>query len=227
MKLKSKFSVIIRSRNEESWIGHTIQSVLDNIFKPEIIIIDNNSKDRTIEIVKLFSQDPNLYDKKNPNYTKIKILNIDDYTPGKSLNLGIKNASNENILILSSHCVLKKFNETKHISDLKKYVAIFGNQIPILDGKRIAKRYIWSHFVDKKVTNMYSEMEERYFLHNAICVYKKSYLQKNKFDEYLSGKEDRYWANNMIKKKKKILYDPSMLAEHHFTPAGNTWKGLA
>tara|TARA_B100000965_G_scaffold406339_1_gene444753 strand:- start:1614 stop:2294 length:681 start_codon:yes stop_codon:yes gene_type:complete len=223
----SKFSVIIRSRNEENWIGHSIQSVLDKIFKPEIIVVDNNSTDRTLEIVKLFSQDPNLYDKKNPNYTKIKILNIDEYTPGKALNYGVKNASNENLLILSSHCVLKSFEEKKHINDLKKYVSIFGNQTPILDGKRIAKRYIWSHFQEKKVINMFSNMEDRFFHHNAIAIYKKSFLKKNKFDEFLSGKEDRYWANDMIKKKNKILYDPKLLAEHHFTPSGNTWKGLA
>lgn len=224
---KNKFSVIIRSRNEEAWIGHSIQSVLDNIFKPEIIIVDNNSTDRTLEIVRLFSQDPNLYDKKNPNYTKIKILNIDDYTPGKALNIGVKNASNENLLILSSHCVLRNFDEKKHIKDLKKYVSIFGNQTPILDGKRIAKRYIWSHFQEKKAVNMYSNMEDRYFLHNAIAIYERSFLKKNKFDEFLSGKEDRYWANDIIKRNYKILYDPSLLAEHHFTPAGNTWKGLA
>ncbi len=74
---------------------------------------------------------------------------------------------------------------------------------------------------------MYSNMEDRYFLHNAIAIYKRSFLQKNKFDEFLSGKEDRYWANDIIKRNYKILYDPSLLAEHHFTPAGNTWKGLA
>ena len=44
---KADVSVIIRSRNEERWIGHCIQSVLDNIYKPEIIIVDNNSTDNT------------------------------------------------------------------------------------------------------------------------------------------------------------------------------------
>ena len=223
---KDKFSVIIRSKNEESWIGHTIQSVLDNIFKPEIIIVDNKSTDRTLSIVKLFSQDPALYDKSNPNYTKIKILNIDEYTPGKALNLGAKEASNENLLVLSSHCILKSFNQKKILSDMKKYVSIFGNQTPILDGKRIAKRYIWSHFKNKEVINMYSDMEDRYFLHNAVAIYKKSFLMKNKFDEFLSGKEDRYWANDIVKKKHNFLYDPELSAEHHFTPNGNTWKGL-
>ena len=41
-KSKDKFSVIIRTKNEENWIGHCIQSILDNLEKPEIIVIDNN-----------------------------------------------------------------------------------------------------------------------------------------------------------------------------------------
>ena len=47
-------SIIIRTKNEERWIGHTIQSVLDHITSPEIIIIDNNSSDETIDIVNNF-----------------------------------------------------------------------------------------------------------------------------------------------------------------------------
>ena len=40
--LGKKLSVIIRAKNEERWIGHTIQSVLDFFPGSEIIIIDNN-----------------------------------------------------------------------------------------------------------------------------------------------------------------------------------------
>ena len=55
MKNKEKnVSVIIRTKNEERWIGHAIQSVLDNIHKPEIIIVDNFSKDSTLQIVNHF-----------------------------------------------------------------------------------------------------------------------------------------------------------------------------
>ena len=36
-------SVIIRNKNEERWIGHTIQSVIDTFDKPEIIVVNNNS----------------------------------------------------------------------------------------------------------------------------------------------------------------------------------------
>ena len=58
-------------------------------------------------------------------------------------------------------------------------------------------------------------------------MYERNTLVKYKFDENLTGKEDRYWADSIIKKKKKILYDPELEVDHHYTPNGNTWKGLA
>ena len=224
--MSDKISVIIRSRNEDRWIGHAIQSVLDFIYKPEIIIVDNNSTDETENIVRHFTQDPLLNDKKNNQYTKIKIIKIDNYTPGKALNMGVKKCSNPHLMIISAHCVMKKLNLKKHIQDLKKYVCVFGNNTPIWNGKKITKRYIWSHFVNKRVVNMYSEMEKRHFIHNSIAMYDKKYLSKNPFDEHLPGKEDRYWANYVVKKGKSFLYDPDMEADHHYTEKGNTWKGI-
>ena len=134
--MKEKITVIIRSKNEEQFIGNCIQSVLDNIFKPEIIIVDNNSNDRTLEVVRYFMQDPFLKSKNEKNYTDIKVFRINDYTPGKALNLAVKNASNQNILIISAHCELTNFKINKHLKDLRKYKCIFGNQIPIFFGKK-------------------------------------------------------------------------------------------
>ncbi|MBC70015.1 glycosyltransferase family 2 protein [Acinetobacter sp.] len=222
-----KVSVIIRTKNEERWIGHAIQSVLDHLTKPEIIVVDNNSTDQTIDIVNTFKEDPLLKKKDNSNYTSIKILKIENYTPGRALNLGASKAKNNIILILSSHCVLTKINLNQINDDLKSYVAIFGKQIPVYNGKKIVPRYIWSHFVSKRVTNMYSSMEGRPFLHNAIAIYKRDYLIKNKFDENLVSKEDRYWAIDAKSNKKNILYDPNLEVLHHYTDNGNTWKGIA
>ena len=88
--MNDKISVIIRTKNEERFIGHAIQSILDQIHKPEIIILDNDSSDQTLQIVRLFTQDKNLKNNTNVNYTDIKVFKIKDYTPGKSLNLGVK-----------------------------------------------------------------------------------------------------------------------------------------
>ena len=96
-----KCSVIIRNKNEERWIGHAIQSAVDFIDNPEIIIVDNNSTDNSRRVVSTF------------DYLDIKTHNIDNYTPGKSLNSGIELATNDNILILSAHCVMTECNLKK------------------------------------------------------------------------------------------------------------------
>ena len=209
------------------WIGHAIQSVLDFIKKPEIIIVDNNSSDRTLEIVKRFQHDPNLEDKSDSNFTDLSIHSINDYTPGKALNLGISKASYDYILILSSHCVITKLNIDEVINDLLEYQAIFGNQLPIMDGKKVSRRYLWSHFLSERCVNLYSEMEGRYFFHNAFSLFNKDFLTENPFDEYLTTKEDRYWAQRIISKNYKILYNPENSVNHYYTVNGNTWKGLA
>ena len=74
---------------------------------------------------------------------------------------------------------------------------------------------------------MYSSLEDRYFLHNAIAIYKKKFMLKNPFNENLQGKEDRYWINDLIKNKKyDYLYDPQLQVYHNYTDNGNTWKGI-
>jgi rhamnosyltransferase len=223
----NKVSVLIRTKNEEQWIGHCIQSILDNIDNPEIIILDNNSSDRSLQIARSFLQDKTLKNTRSKSYTNIKFLNIQDYTPGKSLNKGVKNSKNDYVMIISAHCVISKIDMKKTILDLKKNVCVFGNQIPIFFGKKLLKRYIWTHFREKEVKNMFSELENRHFLHNAIAIYKKSFLAKNKFDENLSGKEDRYMAQEIINQKKSYLYDPNLEVMHHYTPGGKTWIGVA
>tara|TARA_Y100000992_G_scaffold301367_1_gene272100 strand:- start:3039 stop:3731 length:693 start_codon:yes stop_codon:yes gene_type:complete len=225
LKKKSELSVILRTKNEETWIGHAIQSILDNLYKPEIIIIDNNSTDQTLDIVRHFIQEPHL-EKTVSKYTDIKIFKIDNYSPGKSLNLGIKKSTKKFIMIMSAHCILKKVNYFKHTKDLKKYAGIFGKQNPIWNGKKITKRYIWSHFEDKEIPNMFSKLENRYFFHNAISIFEKKKLIKYPFHEKLAGKEDRYWANRIRKKKLNYLYDPSIEVDHQYTENGNTWKGI-
>ena len=217
-------SVLIRCRNEERWIGHTIQSVIDTFDKPEIIVVNNNSTDDSMRIVKLFNRDKKLNN--GGNYTDIKIYDIDNYSPGKSLNYGVTKCSNDYVLVLSAHCVLDKVNFDKIQSSLSQYCVVGGKQIPIYKGKKITPRYVWSNFIDKDDVNLYSEGEKRYFLHNAFSFYKKDLLNKYPFDEELAGKEDRYWINDMIDGGLKSYYDSDTICYHHYTTNGATWKGI-
>lgn len=212
-----KISVIIRNRNEEEHIGFAIQSVIDHFKDPEIIIVDNNSADDSMKVVSLF-------DRYNIKEYSIK----GNYTPGKALNFGIKQSSNDIVLILSAHAQITTLDiEMLNQWFRQGHVAVFGNQTPIYKGKRISKRYIWSHFTNDITENLHSDIEDRYFLHNAFCFYKKDFLLENPFDEDLSGKEDRYWAIDIVEKGHKYLYDGNyQKCNHFYTSNGATWKGI-
>lgn len=211
----NKISIVIRNRNESEYIGFSIQSCLDIFGKPEIIIVDNNSNDDSLEIINLFR-----------DRTNIKLISINDYTPGKSINSGVNIASNNIILVLSAHSQIINCNLNLVEKYLLEYSAVFGNQIPIYRGKKISKRYIWSHFIDKKVENMFSSIENRHFLHNAFCFYTKEKLMNDPMPEEFPGKEDRFWAEKIINNGEKILYTPEFSVNHFFTSNGATWKGI-
>lgn len=222
----TRVSVIIRVKNEQRWIGHAIQSTLDILDGPQIVVVNNSSTDESIDIVRGFRHDPAL-EKNEKRYADVVIKSITDYTPGKALNIGVKSCSFDNILILSAHCVIKRLRmDIQFESLLSKYGCIFGKQIPIYRGRKITPRYLWSHFTDDQELNMYSELENRLFLHNAFCFYRKDVLIEHPFDENISGKEDRIWAARYVEAKKSYLYMPDIVASHHYTDRGNTWKGV-
>ena len=74
--MSKKISVVIRCKDEERWIGHAIQSVIDFIPENEIIVVDNGSKDKSLEIVQQFKANPSLV-KNNQKYTNVKIISIE------------------------------------------------------------------------------------------------------------------------------------------------------
>ena len=212
-----KISVIMRCNNEERHIGYAIQSVLDFLPESEIIIVDDNSKDNSREVISLFKYKDN----------KIKVIELTNkYTPGASINTALKHCNYDTVLILSAHCEIRSINLDNLSINLTKYMCVFGKQIPIYLGKKITPRYIWKHFGDKKVVNMFSDIEDRHFLHNACAFYNKKYLLDHLFDEDYPGKEDRFWAKDLVESGREYLYDPSIIVNHYWISKGATWKGI-
>ncbi len=208
-------SIIIRNKNEAEFIGFTLQSCLDFFDKPEIIIVDNNSTDDSLDIVQNFN-----------NRTEIKIKKIDMYKPGESINKGVKHASNEYILVLSAHTQIIQLDFDSIKKNLEKHKAVFGQQIPVHRGKKVTPGYIWANFGEKEEINKFSIIENRLFLHNAFCFYTRETLNEYPMPEKYSGKEDRFWAKDIVEKNQTYLYDPYQKCYHFWTKNGATWKGL-
>ena len=84
-------SIIIRTKNEERWISSCLKSVFKQDYKNfEVIIVDNESTDRTII---------------KANEFPVKIVKIKDFFPGKAINDGIRASSGDFIVCLSGHCI--------------------------------------------------------------------------------------------------------------------------
>ena len=158
---KKLVSIIIRTKNEERWIANCINKILtQKKVKYEIIIVDNNSTDKTIEIAKKFD---------------VQILKISKYIPGKSLNIGINKAKGSIIACLSAHCIPCNdywlYNLTKDIHR-KKLAGIYGRQVPLPYSSDNDKRDLLNTFgLDRKI-----QRKDSFFIMHAAHL--KKYLEE-------------------------------------------------
>ena len=87
-------SIIIRTKNEERWIGQCLDAISKQTYKNfEIILVDNLSHDKTVDKAK--------------HYNVKKIIKIKNFLPGKAINMGAKVSKGKFIVCLSAHCIPK------------------------------------------------------------------------------------------------------------------------
>ena len=105
-----KISVVIPCRNEEKYLGDFLDSVLSNDYPKElteIIIVDGNSIDNTLNII----------DSYKSKYSIIKLLKNEKGTTPFALNLGFKQASGDYIIRLDVHSNIPN----NYFTELVKY----------------------------------------------------------------------------------------------------------
>ena len=199
--MKPKISIIIRTKNEERWILKCLDQIKKQTLKDyEIILVDNNSSDKTVEKATLAGVK--------------KVFIIKEFLPGKALNLGIENSLGQYIVCLSAHCIPTNENWLKNLYknfELEKNVAgVYGRQEPMEFSKDSDKRDLFLIFgLDKKI-----QLKDSFF-HNANSMIKKSVWKKIKFDNKISNIEDRLWGEKIIQFGYKIVYEPSASVFHH------------
>ena len=193
-------SIITPMYNSERFIKSTIISVQEQSYDNyEIIIVDNESTDKTIQKAK--------------NYSVKKIISISEYLPGKALNRGIKEASGKFIVCLSSHCipVNNKWleNLVAAINENRSYAGVYGRQEPVSFSKPSDKRDLLLVFgLDRK------EQIKDSFFHNANSIIRKDLWDEIPFDEETTNIEDRLWAQKVLEKGFRILYEPAASVYH-------------
>ncbi|MBF0428674.1 MAG: glycosyltransferase family 2 protein [Magnetococcales bacterium] len=195
-----EISIIIRTRNEERWIRHCLQGVFEQDFKDfEVILVDNQSDDHTVEVAQRFPL--------------THVVTIEDYLPGRALNLGIEKACGAFIVCLSAHCVP---HDNQWLSALRRnftdpqVAGVYGRQIPVAFSDDVDKRDLMIVFgLDRRV-----QIKDTFF-HNANSMLRRSLWEITPFDATVTNIEDRVWGKAMIEAGYQLIYEPDAMVYHH------------
>ena len=199
-KLTPGISLIIRSKNEEKNIKECIDSVIDLV--DEIIFVDNNSNDKTYEIVKDYQI----------KYSNIKLYkyNIDVSKVGIEHQNSIKNNNKNTLATFYNWCLSKatKYNVFKWDAD---FICIRNNFIQMIDKYNLKKRddkfAIW--FTGK---TLFENNEKYYYNHNSYYNEFRIFSYKNNFCWY-DGDTCEYTEPYLKNCNNKYRYDHPIFFE--------------
>lgn len=110
MENKNRFSIIIPNYNKEEYVRETLESIFNQTYKNfEVIVVDDGSTDKSIEIIKEFD---------------IKLFHTNRKRAGGARNVGIDNATGDYIIFLDSddyftdNIVLERLNNLINGEDM-------------------------------------------------------------------------------------------------------------
>ena len=192
-------SIIIRTKNEERWIGSCLESISRQSRSDfEVVLVDNNSTDRTVDKAREYG---------------VTLVTVDKFIPGAAINRGIEAARGDIIVCLSGHCIPVDEhwleNLVKGLDD-QTVAGVYGRQEPHAFTPDLDKRDLLITFgLDPRV-----QVKDSFF-HNANSAFRKSLWQQYPFDELATNIEDRIWANQVQKAGLKIVYEPTASVYHH------------
>lgn len=193
-------SVIVRTRNERRWIARCLAALQHQDCEDfEVVVVDNESTDGTIEIVRRFGY-------------RLLTITQSEFTHGRSINLGVRESRGEFIAILSGHCipVSSHWLRRLRVAFTDATVAgVYGRQEPLPDTSDFDKRDLWTAFgLDRRIQT------RDYFFHNANSMIRRDVWQTLPFNEALAGVEDRDWARRALAAGHRIVYEPAASVYH-------------
>ncbi len=202
-------SIVIRAYNEEQHIGRLLTGILEQtIREAQIILVDSGSTDATTAIASRFP---------------VEIVHIkpQDFTFGRSLNLGLAQAKADLVVIASAH-VYPVYPDW-----LERLLEPFKDgQIGLAYGKQRGAPV--SRFSEQQVFKRWfpeqsSLRQPHPFCNNANAAIRRSLWEQQPYDEALPGLEDLAWARRMQEQGSGIAY----VAEAEVIHVHNeTWRGI-
>ena len=210
-----KLSIIIVNYNTKDLISLCIESIY-NTFNGcfEIIVVDNNSSDNSVEYIK-------------EKFPAVLILeNKENEGFGRANNRGVSVASGEFILLLNSDIIVQKNTIEKCIEKIEDSpdISVLGCKLVNEDGSvqpsccyyideflRILKSNL---FIDK-IYKFKEKTDLRAIMGAFMLIKKIDFLELGGFDsDFFMYSEEIDFCDRLKKNKKNLLYFPDVFAIH-------------
>jgi glycosyltransferase involved in cell wall biosynthesis len=202
-------TVVIRCFNEERHIGRLLTGLLRQTVRPnQIILVDSGSTDATLATASRYP---------------VEVLSIDpqDFSFGRSLNLGCQAATGDLIAIVSAHVYpvydtwLEEITAPFSDADVAlTYGRQRGDEQTMYSERQIMARWFPTH----------SEPRQTHpFCNNANAVIRRDLWRRQPYDEDLTGLEDLDWARRAIDAGHVLAYVATAPVVHSHD---ESWKQL-
>lgn len=211
-------SFVIRTRNVENDLPRCIDSILSQ-YNPtkneiEIIIVDNESIDSTIEIAKNYG-------------AKIITITQEDFTWGRSLNLGIEQATGDIVILMSADVSAKNnmwLSEMLEPFKDENIAAVYAKQEPRLDAPIDERARLAKTFPEQSVIFLGKpdqiRTNNKIIASNACAAIRKNVWDQVPYDEVIEGGEEVQWTEEVQSKGYDYIYNSEAKVYHsHNEPA--------
>lgn len=191
-----KISVVIRTYNEERHLRQLLSGIeaqLTPDHTVETVIVDSGSTDDTLKIASEFS-------------VRIVPIRKEDFSFGRSLNVGCTAATGDLLVFVSGHCI----PAGRHWLDkLVQPLIEQGGTIGYVYGGQWGDAR--SRFSEKQIFSKYfpeiSKIpQDGFYCNNANAATLRSIWVDHRFDEELTGLEDMHLAKRLVALKYKVAY---------------------
>ncbi|WP_189419858.1 glycosyltransferase [Cellvibrio zantedeschiae] len=194
-------SIVIPAYNEEKYIGMCLQSLSELEFdkdKLEIIVVDNGSTDRTLEIARSYTSNVIIKE-------KVKV--------GAVRNYGVSHAKGKYIVFLDSDCVVDKQWLSRGINKLQKdSKLVLGGQYLMRESPSWLEKY-WV------LTNSVEKIYQTTLVGGCIFIENKTFESVAGFNENLNSGEDSDLTYRLIQADFTVNIDPSLSVIHMGYPS--------
>ncbi len=206
-----KVSIVIRTYNEERHLPQVLEKIAAQqagSLSKEVIIVDSGSEDRTRDIAQSFG-------------CRIVRIAKDEFTFGRSLNIGCAAATGRYLAFVSGHCVPATDTWLANlIKPLQDEVCVYTYGRQMGNG---ASKFSECQLLKKYFPDVSSAPQQGFFCNNANAALPRDLWDAYRFNEELTGLEDMELGKRLVEKGLKLGYVAEASVFHLHD---ETWRKL-